>query len=97
MTPGADNPLLRQDGLPAFSRIRPEHVVPAIDHLLPAIHQELDPAERQAMIDKVHGILKDDVVYAPLHVQPLVWVTKAHVELQQRPDNFLILRWVRVN
>ena len=28
------NPLLEQTGLPAFSRIRPEHVVPAIDRLL---------------------------------------------------------------
>ena len=28
------NPLLEQDGLPAFSRIKPEHVEPAIDVLL---------------------------------------------------------------
>ena len=28
------NPLLEQTGLPAFSRIRPEHIEPAIDHLL---------------------------------------------------------------
>jgi len=29
-----DNPLLAEEGLPPFSRIRPEHVEPAIDHLL---------------------------------------------------------------
>ncbi len=29
-----DNPLLKLQGLPAFSRIRPEHVEPAIDQLL---------------------------------------------------------------
>ncbi|HHH13164.1 MAG TPA: oligopeptidase A, partial [Thiolapillus brandeum] len=29
-----DNPLLQQEGLPPFSRIRPEHVEPAIDLLL---------------------------------------------------------------
>nr|MBA3731592.1 oligopeptidase A [Gammaproteobacteria bacterium] len=28
------NPLLDQNGLPAFMRIKPEHVEPAIDHLL---------------------------------------------------------------
>ena len=28
------NPLLEQTGLPAFSIIKPEHVEPAIDHLL---------------------------------------------------------------
>lgn len=29
-----DNPLLADDALPAFSRIRPEHVAPAIDAIL---------------------------------------------------------------
>ena len=28
------NPLVEMQGLPAFSRIRPEHVEPAIDELL---------------------------------------------------------------
>ena len=70
---------------------------PTVDALLPKIQQELDEAARQAMIDEVHGILKDDAVYAPLHVQPLVWAMREGVELRQRPDNFLILRWVRVD
>jgi peptide/nickel transport system substrate-binding protein len=69
---------------------------PTVDDLLPKIQQELDEVARQAMIDEVQGILKDDVVYAPLHVQPLVWATRNGVRLQQRPDNFLILRWVSV-
>ena len=30
----ATNPLLRDSELPAFSEIRPEHVVPAVEHLL---------------------------------------------------------------
>ncbi|MBL3589585.1 MAG: oligopeptidase A [gamma proteobacterium endosymbiont of Lamellibrachia anaximandri] len=29
-----NNPLLEMDGLPAFSRIKPDHVEPALDHLL---------------------------------------------------------------
>jgi peptide/nickel transport system substrate-binding protein len=70
---------------------------PRVDELLPAIQQGLDETVRQAMIDEVHGILKDDAVYAPLHVQPLVWATRNGVTLQQRPDNFLILRWVQVD
>ena len=36
------NPLLEQTGLPAFSRITPEHVEPAIDHLLAANRQRID-------------------------------------------------------
>ncbi len=69
---------------------------PKVDELLPKIQQELDVTTRQAMIDEVHGILKDDAVYAPLHVQPLVWAVRDGIELRQRPDNFLILRWVTV-
>ena len=69
---------------------------PRIDELLPLIQQELSPDQRQSMIDEAHAILKDDVVYVPLHVQPLVWAMRSGVTLQQRPDNFLILRWVRL-
>jgi len=70
---------------------------PEIDELLPAIQQELDADQRQAMLDEVHVILKKDAVYAPLHVQPLIWAAKSHVTLRQRPDNFLMLRWVQIN
>jgi oligopeptidase A len=35
------NPLLEQDGLPAFSRIKPEHVEPAIDVLLAENRSEI--------------------------------------------------------
>jgi len=68
-----------------------------IDELVPRIQQELDAAARQAMIDEVHAIMQDEVAYVPLHVQPLVWAVRAGVEVQQRPDNFFLLRWVRVD
>jgi oligopeptidase A len=38
------NPLLGTDGLPAFDRIRPEHVTPAIDELLAAADAALERA-----------------------------------------------------
>ncbi len=69
---------------------------PRIDDLLPRIQQELDADLRQAMIDEAHAILKDDAVYMPLHVQPLVWAMRSGVSVQQRPDNFLILRWINL-
>lgn len=37
-----DNPLLDLDGLPPFSRIRPEHVAPAIDRLLEENRTQVD-------------------------------------------------------
>jgi len=38
------NPLLQHDGLPAFDRIRPEHVEPAIDELLKQADEALEKA-----------------------------------------------------
>ena len=49
------------------------------------------------MLDEVHGIMQKEVAYIPLHVQPLVWGSKASVSLTQRADNFFILRWVTIN
>ncbi len=70
---------------------------PRVDDLLPRIQVELDDAKRQGMIDEVHGILRDDAVYVPLHVQPLVWGSKDNISLTQRADNFFLLRWVSIN
>ncbi|HEX5749603.1 MAG TPA: M3 family metallopeptidase [Archangium sp.] len=42
----ADNPLLQNEGLPKFDRIRPEHVEPAIRELLARLNADLDALER---------------------------------------------------
>jgi peptide/nickel transport system substrate-binding protein len=61
------------------------------------IQSEIDDAKRQAMLDDVAQILQEEAAYVPLYVQPLLWGTRSNIELTQRPDNFFILRWVRVN
>jgi peptide/nickel transport system substrate-binding protein len=68
-----------------------------IDTLLPMIQSELDEAERQAMLDEVAQIVTEEQAYVPLYVQPLVWGTRANIDLTQRPDDFFLLRWVTVN
>ena len=68
-----------------------------VDELLPMIQSEIDDAARQAMIDETHKILQDEMAYVPLYVQPLVWGTRSNIEVTQRPDDFFLLRWVRVN
>jgi len=68
-----------------------------IDALLPKIQSEIDDTKRQAMLDESAKILQDEVAYVPLYVQPLVWGTRANISLTQRPDNFLILRWVTID
>ncbi|MEM9430695.1 MAG: ABC transporter substrate-binding protein, partial [Pseudomonadota bacterium] len=67
-----------------------------IDAMLPDLQSELDDAVRQGLLDRAATILQEEVAYVPLYVQPLVWGARAGVELTQRPDNFLILRWIRV-
>ncbi|WP_284614403.1 M3 family metallopeptidase [Aquabacterium humicola] len=44
MSDTSDNPLLRTGGLPAFAEIRPEHVTPAFDVLLPEAEAALERA-----------------------------------------------------
>lgn len=68
-----------------------------IDELLPRIQSELDPAARQAMLDEVAGILQDEAAYITLYTEPLLWAARDGVSVVQRPDNFLMLRWVRVD
>ena len=67
-----------------------------VDELLPLIQSEIDDGERQAMLDETARLLQQEVAYVPLYVQPLLWGAADGVSLTQRPDNFLILRWVQV-
>ena len=67
-----------------------------VDELLPMIQSEIDADARQAMIDEVATIIRDEAAYVPLYVQPLLWGAKDGVEVVQRPDNFIILRWINV-
>jgi peptide/nickel transport system substrate-binding protein len=46
------------------------------------------------MVDGVHAIPEEQCAYAPMHVQPLVWGVRDPFEAVQRPDNFIILRWL---
>ncbi len=68
-----------------------------VDELLPLIQSEIDADKRQAMLDEVALTVRDDVVYVPLHIQPLLWGSKANIDLTMRADNFLMLRWITVN
>lgn len=69
---------------------------PRIDEMLPGIQSEIDEGARQAMLDEAAAIIREDMVYVPLYVQPLLWGVREGVSVTQRPDNFFILRWVRV-
>ncbi|MFQ6550760.1 ABC transporter substrate-binding protein [Aestuariibius insulae] len=69
---------------------------PEVDRLLPLIQSEIDEPTRQQMLDEVASIIQDEVAYVPLYVQPLLWGAREEVDLTQRADDFLILRWITV-
>ena len=67
-----------------------------VDELGNMIESETDQAKRQAMIDEAFTIHKEEVGHIPLHQQPLSWGVRDGIELVQRADNVLDLRYVRV-
>jgi len=69
---------------------------PALDALFPKISGELDPAKRTALIGDAVTIIRNDMVYLPLHQQPITWAAKKGVDLHQSPDNQMRLRLVSV-
>ena len=52
------NPLLEQTGLPAFSRIAPEHVVPAIDQLLAENRQKINALLENTEVPSWHNLVE---------------------------------------
>jgi peptide/nickel transport system substrate-binding protein len=67
-----------------------------IDELFPITQTEIDPEVRQDAFDQIFTIMREDVAYVPLYVQPIVWGAADAVDVEIRPDNFVILRWFSV-
>lgn len=66
-----------------------------IDDLLLNIRRELEQEKRQVLLDEAATIVRDDVAYIPLYVQPIAWGVRDGVEVRIRPDNYLQLKWVK--
>ena len=67
-----------------------------LDALFPKITSELDPTKRTALIAEAVTITRNEMVYLPLHQQPITWASKKGVDLKQSPDNQMRLRLVTV-
>jgi peptide/nickel transport system substrate-binding protein len=70
---------------------------PAFDAVLRRIAGELDVEKRKGLIAEAVTITRNDMVYLPLHQQPITWAAKKGIDLKQGPDNQLRLRLVTVN
>jgi peptide/nickel transport system substrate-binding protein len=69
---------------------------PRVDELTSAIRTETDPAKRLTEIHEALQIHKEEFGHIPLHQQHIVWALRDTVEAVQRPDNFFLLRLVKM-
>ncbi len=65
-----------------------------VDELTAKILIETDKTKRDALILEAFKIVHEEVGDAPLHQQALAWGISKKVKLTQRPDNYMILKWV---
>jgi peptide/nickel transport system substrate-binding protein len=60
--------------------------------------QATDETKRDAIFKQAWQIaLFDDVGYIPLHQQPLAWGVSRNIHVIQRPDNYYIFSWVKMD
>jgi peptide/nickel transport system substrate-binding protein len=69
---------------------------PRIDELTQAIAVEVDPEHRLEMMREALMAARDDVVWMPLHQQPLSWAVRDTVEIPQPADGLVRLWYARV-
>ncbi|MBE0692862.1 MAG: ABC transporter substrate-binding protein [Aquamicrobium sp.] len=70
---------------------------PKVDELTTQIGSEMDEARRSELMFEAFDLVRQDYAHIPLHQQTLVWVKKKNVEVHQRPDDRLELRFTRVD
>lgn len=62
---------------------------PEIDKLAHAAAVELDEAKRVDMLKQAFRITHDQVLYLPLHQQPVAWAMSTKVDMPQFPDEYV--------
>ena len=71
---------------------------PKVDELARAALQEMDEEKRDDVFKQAWQIsLFDDVGYIPLHQQALAWGVSKTTHVIQRPDNYYIFSWVKMD
>src|SRR5262249_17577415 len=68
-----------------------------VDELIGLIGNEMVPTKRLAMFKETFDLIRKDFGVIPLHGQMLAWGVSKRVSLLQRADDFLDLRFVRLN
>ncbi len=66
----------------------------ALDETIRTARSVTDPDLRDAKIQAVYRMVKDDMLYVPVHHQVLTYAMRTKVDAVVRPDNWLEIRWV---
>jgi peptide/nickel transport system substrate-binding protein len=70
---------------------------PEIDNLIRTARDETDLKKREELIKAAWGRVTKEQIYVPLYHQILIWAMRKNVDAPIRPDNWLEIRWVKVN
>jgi len=71
---------------------------PKLDELAKAALQEPDESKRDEIFKQAWQLaLFDDVSYVPLHQQALAWGVSKRLHVPQRPDNYYVFAWARLD
>jgi peptide/nickel transport system substrate-binding protein len=69
---------------------------PKLDALAVQIQSELDEGKRNALISEALALHNSDVGHIPLHQQTLALGVGRNIDAFQRPDGFVLFRWITV-
>ncbi len=70
---------------------------PAIDDLIDKFEVEMNPAERQKLINATVKMIQDEVHTIPLHTQVVAWASRRNISVVHRPNNNIGMTWIKVN
>jgi peptide/nickel transport system substrate-binding protein len=70
---------------------------PDIDSMIRTARDETDLKKREELMRAAWGRVTQERIYVPLYHQVLVWAMRKNVDVPIRPDNWLEVRWVKLD
>ena len=68
-----------------------------VDELVDKMKTEVDTRKRAAAAHEITKIHMEEFGHIPLHFQMIPWAMRSNVHVVHRADNFLTVKWVKVN
>jgi peptide/nickel transport system substrate-binding protein len=68
-----------------------------LDAVIVALESEFDAERRRQLTREAMLIIREEVLVLPLHRQFVTWVSRANVTVVVRPNNALVVPWVKIH